>query len=736
MKMPATPSRALGASLTLLLATVPLLHAASPTFWHVSTQAELLRGEFEHLSVDETGRLALAPSAELLHESNAPFIWSAVPDERGGFWLATGDEGRVYHVAADGGSRVFFDAVETEVHAMARRPGGGLYVGTSPDGKVYAVAPDGEATTLFEPEEAYIWALVVGPDDALYVATGTRGTIYRVASDGTAAPFYETNATNVLSLAFDSDEQLLASTDSPGRLFRVDADGRGFIVLDSEYGELRSLHALDDGTIYIAAIRGAGNGPVPLPTAATPTPSPTATVTTQVTVSVADVQVGTPLGGSPGNGGSSGSAGAVLRVRSDGVWDVIWESSTDAPYVVRMDDDRGVLVGTGPDGRIYRLTGDPATATLLTRVAAGQVTTMAYGPGGRLHFATANPAKLFALSDAIAPRGTYLSDVRDATTIASWGTLRWRSVEPSGSGIEFSTRSGNTETPDETWSTWSEPYGLSAGTPIASPKARYLQWRAIFTLGEGSPALTSVTAAYLPRNLRPTIASITVHPAGTVFQRSFSGSETDFAGFDPLAVDGAPTTRLEAAATAPSGQPTLGRRAYRKGLQSFAWSASDADDERLTYAVLYRTEGSPAWTPLIEGLVEPIFVWDTASVPDGSYLVRIEAADAPSNSPQTALTGSRASRVFDIDNTPPRIAVDPERVGDDRLTFTVQDAQSMIERVEFSLDGSRWQSVYPLDGIADSRSERYAITAPRAQPAQTILRATDAMNNTATATTP
>ncbi|MBU21905.1 MAG: hypothetical protein CL476_02185 [Acidobacteria bacterium] len=733
--MPATSSRAVRVCSALLLAaTVSLLHAASPTFWHVSTQAELLRGEFEHLSVDETGRLALAPSADLLHESTAPFIWSAVPDERGGFWLATGDEGRVYYVAADGASRLFFDAVETEVHAVARRPGGGLYVGTSPDGKVYAVEPDGEATTLFEPEESYIWALLVGPDDALYVATGTRGTIYRVAPDGTAAPFYETNATNVLSLAFDSDAQLLASTDSPGRLFRVDADGKGFIILDSDYSELRSLHVRDDDTIYVAAIHDGGNGTSSPPTVTTQTP--TATVATQVTVAVTDVQVAPPLGASTGNGASAASAGAVLRVRPDGVWDSIWESSTDAPYVVSSDDGRGILVGTGPDGRIYRLTGDLATATLLTRVAAGQVTTMAYGSSGRLHFATANPAKLFVLSDAIAPRGTYLSDVRDATTVASWGTLRWRSTEPAGSGIEFSTRSGNTETPDETWSAWSDLYDANTGMPIASPKARYLQWRAVFTLGERSPTLTSVTAAYLPRNLRPVIASITVHPAGTVFQKSFSGSETDFAGFDPLAVDGAPTTRLEAAATAPSGQPALGRRAYRKGLQSFAWSANDVDDARLTYAVLYRTEGSPDWTPLIDGLVEPIFVWDTASVPDGSYLVRIEASDSPSNSPQTALTGSRASRVFDIDNTPPRIAVDTEPVGADGVTFTVQDAQSMIERVEFSLDGSRWQSVYPLDGIADSRAERYAITASRAQPAQIILRATDAMNNTATTTTP
>ena len=42
-------------------------------------------------------------------------------------------------------ARVFFDAEELEVHALALAPGGGLYVGTSPDGKIYKVDADGQA---------------------------------------------------------------------------------------------------------------------------------------------------------------------------------------------------------------------------------------------------------------------------------------------------------------------------------------------------------------------------------------------------------------------------------------------------------------------------------------------------------------------------------------------------------------------------------------------------------------
>ena len=37
---------------------------------------------------------------------------------------------------------------------------------------------------------------------------------------------------------------------------------------------------------------------------------------------------------------------------------------------------------------------------------------------------------------------------------------------------------------------------------------------------------------------------------------------------------------------------------------------------------------------------DTILVWDTTSVPNGRYILRIVASDAPSNSPATALTGA------------------------------------------------------------------------------------------------
>src|SRR6185436_12544489 len=155
-------------------------------------------------------------------------------------------------------------------------------------------------------------------------------------------------------------------------------------------------------------------------------------------------------------------------------------------------------------------------------------------------------------------RGTYTSDVRDAQTIATWGAIRWQAATPQATRVEISTRSGNTRTPDETWSDWTSAYSAQEGSPISSPRARYLQWRAMLTGGKGdAPLLTSVTAAYLPRNIRPEVLSITINPPGTVFQRPFPTGDPEIAGFD-----GDVPGRVTQAPASTTG-PNVGRRAYQ-----------------------------------------------------------------------------------------------------------------------------------------------------------------------------
>jgi sugar lactone lactonase YvrE len=736
--------RSFAAAAFIAAALLPL-QASAPKFFQAATQNDFLKGDVENLSIDSHGQLTLGPMTELVYETSAPFLWSMVAAPDGSLFIGTGNEGKVFRVDPQGKGALFFDSAELEAHALALAPNGGLYVGTSPDGKIYKVDRGGAAATFFDGDDKYIWALAVDAKGNLFAGTGDKGIIRKITPDGKGTVFYKTNATHATALAFDKSGNLLVGTGTSGKVLRIDPDGKAFVLLDSPFQEIRALRFDDKGTLYVAAISGRPSASGPVITTDTtdrplgdPLRAPVPSVSAEITsMSIVDIS-GSGSSGSPREDRRS-PKGAVYRIAPDGVWDQLWESRDDSPYDLTFDPGGALIVGTGNKGKLYRLEGDPLRPTLLARAAAQQVTAFHKDATGRLYYATANPGKLFRLSPERAPRGTYESETRDAQMVSTWGTISWRgaastsATSAGGNTIELYTRSGNTETPDDTWSAWSAAYSNADGSPIASPKARYLQWRAVLTgRGEG-PVLTSVTAAYLQRNLRPQVRSVTVHPPGIVFQKPFTTGDPELAGFDDQST---PERKLAAAASAqPGSSSSLGRRTYQKGLQTLVWKADDENEDELVYDVLFRREGETAWKTLRKATTDSILVWDTTTIPNGTYFVKIVASDTPSNPSGTALSGELDSSAFEVDNSPPAIVVNNVRVDRGRtiITFDVKDDHSPVQRVEFSQDGQRWRGVFPVDGIADSREEHYDLVVDGELGERGLtLRASDSMNNVAT----
>jgi hypothetical protein len=446
-------------ALAVVCAGVSLAYAANPTFWQVSNEAEFSKGDVENLSIDGYGRLTLGPSTTSVYDATAPFLWSMISAPDGSMYVGSGNEGQVYRIDASGKGSVFFDAEELEVHAMALAPGGGLYAATSPEGKIYKIDAAGKSSVLFDPPDKYIWGLAVDRAGNVFAATGDKGVVYKITPDGKGSVFYQTKTTHAISLALESDGHVLVGTESPGRLFRLDANGKPFVLLDSPYNEIHTLKIDPKGIIYAAAVSGSGGSNTP--------PPPT-----------------TPEPAQAGNGDrvglhrnhrycGSGTAASVRgndvgartpehrRVRRRRVPDYARRrmgSHLELPrrFALRRRNRTGwnVIVATGNKGKIYRLSGDPLQPTLLTRATAQQVTALIRDNEGRVTFSTSNPGKVMRLSQTRADRGTYVSDVRDAQTIATWGAIRWQAGVPQGTRVEISTRSGNTRTPDETWSDW------------------------------------------------------------------------------------------------------------------------------------------------------------------------------------------------------------------------------------------------------------------------------------------
>ena len=429
-------------ALSTALAVSAYSLGATPGFWEAATQADFLRGEVERLSIDEHGRLMLGPDVRSVHDPGSPFVWTMVAGADDATFVGTGNDGKVIRIDRDGKGSVFFDSNEMEVHAIAPIPGGGLYVGTSPDGRIYKLDARGQATPFFDPDDKYIWALAVDAKGVVYAGTGEKGIVYRITPDGKGTPYFSTKTTHATTLAFDQGGQLLVGTGAPGRVFRVEGQGKGFLLLDTTYQEIKTLRVDPKGVIYVAAqsgrpSQGAGDT-TPLTITADPTPAaPVPTVSSEITsIAIIDVPVTPqPTSTSGAQGDRRGPTGAVYRVLPDGLWDQLWESRDEAPYDVALDTDGALLVATGGRGKIFRLAGDPMRPTLLTRIAAQQVTTIQRA-GTRLLVTTANPGGLFAVSTTRAESGSYESDVKDARMVATWGTVSWHALTPAGTRVE------------------------------------------------------------------------------------------------------------------------------------------------------------------------------------------------------------------------------------------------------------------------------------------------------------
>ena len=98
------------------------------------------------------------------------------------------------------------------------------------------------------------------------------------------------------------------------------------------------------------------------------------------------------------------------------------------------------------------------------------------------------------------------------------------------------------------------------------------------------------------------------------------------------------------------------------GLCTVVWTASDPNQDQLTYSVAIRAESETPWTMLVDKTDDTFFSFDTSGFREGRYFVKVTASDEPSNTPDTARTAEAISDAFLIDNTPPALTVKKQEV--------------------------------------------------------------------------
>lgn len=694
--------------------------AVQPQFLRISTMREFLDGDIEGLSVDSSGRLSLAPAATSGPDLGAPVVWALAADAQGVLYAGTGNDGKILKIE-NRTTQTFYDAPEPEVQALVIGPDGRLFAGSNPDGKVYAIDKAGKSTVFFDPEERYIWALTFDGQGRLFVATGGEGKVYRVDSKGVGTSILTSQDAHVTSLAVAQGGGVFAGSSPSGLVYAIDAKDNVRVLYDSNFREVKSLLPLPNGSVYVALVDGRSEIPLPRPS---PSPSPGATpapegaVTAVTSIEVFAFPPAAPRTDTP-RSGPGPARGAIYLVTALGDADQLW-SGEESPFFLFKRND-AVLFGTGSRGRIYEVR-DDRTYTLVRTMPQEQLTAAVPVPSGEMAIASSNPGKLQYLATRREAKGTFTSAAKDFDNVSQVGALE---VSAPQTSVTYEIRTGNAAAPDTTWSNW-EPV-TPGKAPAKAPQARFAQIRATFTNSPDTAYLSWLQLAYVQRNIRPLVRELTLYPAGDAFQRNPSGSgEGDLAGLDSGAPEIKPQTATGGRST---DAPSLGRKVFFRSLRTLTWRAEDANGDTLRYEVLYRPENATTFKRLRDGLDDPVFTWDTATVPSGRYVFRVIARDQASNPEGRGLSFEKDTEGFDVDNEPPTISA---AIGAGLVRVVVTDAMSPVRKAEWAPEAGAWKDLASSDGIADSREETFEFRLDAvAPPPALVIRATDAFGNVA-----
>jgi WD40 repeat protein len=765
------------ATLSLLLyffaSSFSPLHAEHTRRWLQTTYDEFLKGTAHGVAVRSDGRLELAPKFTLVADADASYLWSLRLDPKGALYAAGGSPAKVFRFDNSGKPTTVFESTDLVAQSIAFDAKGTLYVATSPDGKVYRISASGEKSVFFDPKTKYIWDIAFGSDGILYVATGDKGQVFAVSPDGKGELFYASDEAHIRVLAFDANKNLLAGTEPNGRVLRItrpdaktprkDKDSaagasvaEGFVLYETSKREITSLAVAPDGSIYVAAIGEKQRTSSASSTTIIASPQGTTTFTSSASgvtgVVSGQLQQSTPFVAFPPTLSSS-----IYRISPDGAPDELWTSRDDVVYSLGFASDGRVLAGTGNNGALLTIDGRGVFAQL-AKAGSAQITGIARNASGKVFLCTANPGKVFSVGPEYEPEGTYESRSFDAQLFSQWGRLDWWGPPPatvasaksaSASGeprLEFFVRSGNTEDPGKEWSRWFGPYS-KRGSAVEAPSARFFQWKAVIHDGRPGDGINWVSLAYLPRNVAPVIDAIVLQDPGVRAQ----GNTILSTGQAPSAALKMPPTPntpniFIAQTTTPAKfeQPPQGFR--EKGYQSVLWSAHDDNDDDLQYSVYYRGENEHEWKLLKDKLEQKFYSWDTTTLPDGAYYLKIIATDAPSNPPAIAQKTERESERFEVDNTPPvidKLAAVNFAVHEGTapllpgviVRFTARDAASSIERAQYSVDGGEWTLLSPTGNVSDSPVENYELTLSNLAPGEHTIavRAYDRFENVGSA---
>jgi len=600
-----------------------LLFASTTRIWELKSQQDFLAGELKNISVSAEGEVRLSSEMKLLCETDELFLWSLTQDKAKNIYIGSGNEGKVFKVDRKGKIDLLYDSEEVGIQSLVLDKNNNLFAGTSPNGIIYKIDRKGKATEFFKTEDRYVWSLLFDRYGYLYAATGDRGKIYKIDKNGEGTIWYDSDEPHITHLILH-DRNFYAGSSGNGLVYKISQNAEGRVIYDCDEEEIAAMVVDRKGVVYVGA-----------------------------------------------NPSEKKGMPSIYKIDSTGVASILWTVPDSLILSMELGSDGSLILGTGSKGNLYQLT-ENGDVTFLNRCEEKEILSILKSKE-EIIFSTGNSGRVYLLSKGYSRSGETISKPYDTKTVSRWGKIDWDAALPAGTDMEFTTRTGNSESIDNTWSGWSSRY--KKGESVKSPSARFIQWKAMLSSnGKKTAVLDRVSIAYLQTNLKPIINYIKIDNSG-------------------------------------DNEEPFQQKNLEKGIRKIVWEAVDENGDSLIFNLYFKGEDEKTWKLFKEKLTESEYLLDTNFFPDGKYRIKVTASDIPSNPVNLAQKAEKISEVFQIDNTPPDVKISKiKKMNGDILLIeaTVSDRGSIIKSCEYSINAGIWQVLAPKDNIFDSKEEKFS----------------------------
>ncbi len=570
-------------------------------------------------------------------------------------------------------------------------------------------------------DAAAVWQTATDRSGNVYVATGHQGRLFRLGRTGRPELVFDSGTGEILALTSDASGAVYFGTTPDAKVYRIRPGGKPELLCST-------------GENYIFSLLAA-----PLSTSAS------------TTIYAA-----------------TGEHGKLLRITPDGrVTEIFTARQAHLTTLTWLVPDKELLVGTSPDGIVYRLSFAAGAArpdvSVLYDTPLNEVKAVAADAAGHVYIGAnadddtdsdSTKAGVFfvdqsgirrwlwpapdstvfglALADSPGPSRLLVATgnkgmVYELDTLGRV-SVRYRLKEtqalcltPLKSGLRLGT--GNPGKLYETSSTYADSGFITSAPHDCANPALFgtLSFRANVPAGTGLTFDTRSGNSEKPDSTWSQWSAATqgiTSPSRRYIQWRCR-LRTSFPNLTPelRRVD----IYYRSANLAPViskfdvPQPSLAdaKNGTNKPSRQVTWEATDPDSDTISFELFFRGETETSWQRMGREVTDSRFDLDTRSLPDGWYELKLVASDEPAQPAGAALTAEKVSRPFVIDNTAPAVSgvktgTPDSKTGLCRVSFSAQDAISPIAAARVSVNAGDWRTLEPVDRIFDSVAERFS----------------------------